>query len=1045
MKLARKWRQGTSLWNLRLLHTSRLLARHDLKAEQQQLENLVKNVLDTTHGNNKAIASRDRRNRGYVKLEDTWNKLSPLKRNVDEEIHPDHAQHYVLPDKYGIKNFDVQAGDFVEARKSTMTYLGVILPIPEDREVLGAGQGTSHIMVLATGELEQIRATDIMLQMPGFVDSKTATLAAPLKWDHVLASASRPASLSTNLDTDLSGDATLDAGEPFDYMRFSTRAKICRKIREMQRELDREIRRIYPAFRTLFLEEEEAKALMDQLAFSKKDHKIRKNALDLLQSGQVPTSTAALYMEQYLSNSGKKLTVKASTLLATHSLLMSHPTQFLADSISHRRSQSFVYRSQREQQTLKKVSEWVHHFISETDDEMSISAKSIIHGFCDRARYVLKWRQSRKCLETEELCEDDPVPSVDGKGLFRWTQEDKDILTFFKISLGNRRELQDNNTGSVAMTIIKQAGVNVRLWPLHHDGSEYHKQDLPTKDDVKELEPDITQAGFDLQHSQMFNFLVNLGVLAPWENPNALDTQLKNLQYTSDLLEQSGALKEEQEDRHSFGNLPVYVIDSEDAHELDDGISVESTEEKSKVWVHIHIADPTAWIDMEHPLAKLAEHRYASIYLPEIMWPMLPETVTRGRMSLNDTHKGGMNVLSFSALVDLDSGKVVEYNVRRGKVHNMKIITYKAVNTILLGKDWHSQSEKNLSLLAEAASVIFKRRVRIGGAVNAGDPDTELKISPLPPPALSNSSHDTPKFFRGFPKIQMITQGNSERRGSYDNLPGGISAESMVSELMILAGRIAASFGMDHKIPLPHRTQAAPEEGDIEVIQNMKHPVTGALSMSELVSRGIFLPMGSSSILPGDHFALGIHPMLKNDPLADALYKGGYVRVTSPLRRYSDMLCHWQIKAVLSGKSPLLDAHLLSQRLIQCDRMETWVRQLERSSVRFWIWTFVDSFFKKKANLLEKKEAITPDLFSPSERILLAPLEALQGIMDVRFNADTLESRIRVSLPQLGGIPVDCTWPTGKPPPERSTIKSVEIIKTISAGAKRTILCQPVT
>lgn len=1043
MKLARGWRQGSAFWISRLFHTSRLITRHDTKAEQQRLDELVKKVLENTHGNNKAVVPRDRRNRGYIKLGDSRNNSNPLKGNADTEIHLDHAQHYVLPNEYGIKNFDIQAGDFVEARKSTMTYLGVILPIPEDREVGGAGQGASHLMVLATGELEQIRATDIMLQMPGFVDSKTAALAAPLKWDHVLTSASRPA--SSNMSTDLSGDASLDAGEPFDYTRFSTRAKICRKIREMQRELDREIRRIYPAFRTLFLEEEEAKSLMAHSAFVKKEHKVRKYALDLLQSGQVPTSTVALYMEKYLSNSGKRLVVKPSTLLATHSLLMSHPTQFLADSISHRRSQSFVYRSQREQKILKRVSEWVHHFISETDDEKSINAKFIIQGFCERARYVMRWRDSRRSFNSEALCEDEPVPSADGIGLFRWTENDKDILAFFKISLGNRRELQDNTTGSIAMTIIKQVGVNVRLWPLHHDSSETHKHDLPMKENVKELETDIAQAGFDLQHSQMFNFLVELGVLAPWENPNALDTQLKNLQYTSELMNQTEPLKEEQESRRSFGDLPVYVIDSENAHELDDGISVESTEDKSKVWVHVHIADPTAWIDMEHPLAKLAEHRYASIYLPEIMWPMLPESVTKGRMSLNDTHKEGMNVLSFSALVDLESGKVNEYNVCRGKIHNVKIMTYKAVNTILRDKGRHSQSEQNLSLLAEVASVICKRRVRVGGAVNAGDPDTELKITPLPLPTLSDRSHDAPKFFRGFPEIQLFARGDFERSGSYDNLPGGVSAESMVSEMMILAGRIVASFGMDHKIPLPHRVQAAPEEGEIEVIQNMKHPVTGSLSMSDLVSRGIFLPMGTSSICPGTHFALGIRPMLKNDPLADALYKGGYVRVTSPLRRYSDMLCHWQIKAVLSGKKPPLNTNLLSQSLIQCDRMETWVRQLERSSFRFWIWTFVDTFLKKKASLLESKKTLTPGLFSPSERKLLGPLDSLQGIMDVRFNADTLESRIRISLPQLGGVPVDCTWPTGKAPPERSTIKKVEIVKTISAGTKRTILCTPIS
>ncbi|WFD28075.1 exoribonuclease II, partial [Malassezia nana] len=1029
MKLARGWRQGTSLFRCRLIYTSRAVSKHDPKLEQKRLDDLVKNVLDLqTDTTDSAIASRDRRNRGYPKLDDTWKKTLSLKENFESEKHPDHAQMYMLPDDYGVRNLDVQAGDFVEARKSSITYLGVILPIPEDREVLGSGQGASLIMVLATGELEQIRATDIMLQMPGFVDAETATMAAPLKWDHVVASTTRTASSSTSPGTDLANDVPSDAGEPFDYTRFSTRAKICRKIREMQRDLDREIRRIYPAFRTLFLEEQESMSLMEQSPTVKKEHRIRKNALDLMQSGQVPTSIVAQCLEQSLANSAKRLRVKASTYLATHSLLMNHPDQFLADSTSHRRSQSFVYRSQREQRILKKVSGWVHDFVSAADDEKSLNAKLIIQGFCDRARHVLKWKRSQEYSADESISEDRPVPSDDGEGLFRWTQEDKDILAFFKISLGNRRELQDNTTGSVAMAIIKQLGLNVRLAPLHHDESSSHKNVPIAVGDMKELETDIAQAGFDLQHSQMFNLLVELGMLAPWENPNTLDTQLKNLHYTSETFKQMGPLMEEQESRHSFGNLPVYVIDSENAHELDDGISIEKAEGKSNFWVHIHIADPTAWIDLKHPLAKLAEHQYASIYLPENMWPMLPEAVTKGRMSLSDGNKEGMNVLSFSALVDLESGKVEEYNVRRGKIHNVKIMSYKAVNNIFknarVGEESQpTESAQNLSLLAEAASVVAKRRVRVGGAVNAGDPETELKISPLPLPSLADDALGAPKFFRGFPKIQLLSQNDIERLGSYDNLPGGISAESMVSEMMILAGRIAASFGMDHNIPLPHRAQAAPEEGDIKVIESMKHPVTGALSMSELVSRGVFLPVGFLSIKPGNHFALGIRPMLKNDPLADALYKGGYL--FSP------------------EKKPPLDAVALSRKLIQCDRMETWVRQLERSSERFWIWTFVDAFLRKRSRQQDSGKTLSTEMCTPSERLLLGPLNALQGIMDVRFNADTLESRIRVSLPQLGGIPVDCTWPTGEPPPARSSIKSVQIIKTISAGAKRTILCSP--
>ena len=65
---------------------------------------------------------------------------------------------------------DVRPGDFVEARRTGKTYMGVVLPMPEENDAAGSGQGSSIALVVATGELEQVRATDVMLQLPGFID-----------------------------------------------------------------------------------------------------------------------------------------------------------------------------------------------------------------------------------------------------------------------------------------------------------------------------------------------------------------------------------------------------------------------------------------------------------------------------------------------------------------------------------------------------------------------------------------------------------------------------------------------------------------------------------------------------------------------------------------------------------------------------------------------------------------------------------------------------------------------------------------------------------
>ena len=74
--------------------------------------------------------------------------------------------------------------------------------------------------------------------------------------------------------------------------------------------------------------------------------------------------------------------------------------------------------------------------------------------------------------------------------------------------------------------------------------------------------------------------------------------------------------------RHDFGGLPVYTIDDESAHELDDGISVEETDRG--IWLHIHIANPSAFLSPQSHIAQLARLRQTSMYLPDRMHPMLP-------------------------------------------------------------------------------------------------------------------------------------------------------------------------------------------------------------------------------------------------------------------------------------------------------------------------------------------------------------------------------------------------------------------------------------
>jgi exoribonuclease-2 len=73
---------------------------------------------------------------------------------------------------------------------------------------------------------------------------------------------------------------------------------------------------------------------------------------------------------------------------------------------------------------------------------------------------------------------------------------------------------------------------------------------------------------------------------------------------------------------------------------------------------------------------------------------------------------------------------------------------------------------------------------------------------------------------------------------------------------------------------------------------------------------------------------------------ADAHYAIGllqYTRATSPIRRYTDVLTHFQIKAHLMGREPPFTQEMLTPILPHLDQKEKEVKQLSKQSEKFWM------------------------------------------------------------------------------------------------------------
>jgi hypothetical protein len=190
-----------------------------------------------------------------------------------------------------------------------------------------------------------------------------------------------------------------------------------------------------------------------------------------------------------------------------------------------------------------------------------------------------------------------------------------------------------------------------------------------------------------------FVFLQELGVLMPYENRVRFDQHLllPSSQHSKPLQNLMDNLIKMQNDhqftdsmrvlRKDWRKLPVYCVDDATAQEVDDGVSIEGVEGKGdEYWLHAHVANPTAFFERDHPLAKMARHMGESIYMPERAYMMLPRWATGRHFSLAKDRP----CLTFSTRVN-STGHVLERQITSGIIRNVFKLTPSEV-TILLGE-----------------------------------------------------------------------------------------------------------------------------------------------------------------------------------------------------------------------------------------------------------------------------------------------------------------------------------------------------------------------
>ncbi|MDR1802148.1 MAG: RNB domain-containing ribonuclease [Treponema sp.] len=347
-----------------------------------------------------------------------------------------------------------------------------------------------------------------------------------------------------------------------------------------------------------------------------------------------------------------------------------------------------------------------------------------------------------------------------------------------------------------------------------------------------------------------------------------------------------------EEDRLDLTGMAAYAIDNSWSDDPDDAVSLERPGADGKFadgklsdgccCLWVHVADPAASIPPGSQADMEARGRGATLYLPEGPLRMIAQEA----LSLFALGLSDVSpALSFKILIKPD-GDIGATEIFPSLVRVTRL-TYEEADALTDGK-----TGADIAALFALAEANVERRLNTG-AVIIDLPDAHIHVN---------------------------LDGSCEKdRISIKPLPSYHSAE-MVRECMLLAGEGAARWALQNQVPFPFISQEAGE------LPEKRLP--GLAGVWQL--RRSMRPRNLSP-RPGVHWGLGLDQ---------------YTQVTSPLRRYTDLLCHQQIRARLNG-SPPLDEEEILLRAAAAEAAAAAASRAERASRAHWMAVYLSA--KKEA------------------------------------------------------------------------------------------------
>jgi ribonuclease R len=371
------------------------------------------------------------------------------------------------------------------------------------------------------------------------------------------------------------------------------------------------------------------------------------------------------------------------------------------------------------------------------------------------------------------------------------------------------------------------------------------------------------------------------------------------------------------EGREDLRDQLTLTIDPATARDFDDAITL-TRDEKGYWSLGVHIADVSHFVRPGTLLDDSARKRGTSVYLPDLVIPMLPEILSNSLASL----QAGHTRYTLSAFMEFDrDGVRTDRRFARSAIKVDRRFAYEEVFEVIehpegeLATSLYPEVRAMIARMLELAMILRKRRFR-RGALELNMPEVEIDLGEV-----------------------------GEVVGAH--LASNDVSHQIIEEFMLAANEAVASHLTDAKVGFLRRVHPDPEPRKLKDFADFAHSLGIEIEnpSSRFELQRVLDQVRDKPEAYAVHF--GMLRSLKQAVYSPepeghyALASEDYCHFTSPIRRYPDLQVHRQLTTLLAGKRPKSDTDELANLAEHCTRTERRAELAERELIKIKLLTYL--------------------------------------------------------------------------------------------------------